>query len=597
MFTPTVGRWQATSLIFVTTLVSFAVLGCYFYETCRSAANNYVKRPRNSSRNSRLVTVTVVERNDTPLATPEETDYEYDLAGNLASERLPNGLVTDYQYDQLNRLTVERVFADLDDNGVFDSGTESLLAEYDYDVALDGKRTGVTETDDQARTTRIDWLYDNLGRLTRETYNSYNSALDYTANYVMDLVGNRLQKTVDKGSDSSVDQTIDYMYDANDRLLTERSDAAGTGDDRFTRYSYGSDATASFGGSATQQTKKAVRQGLNDSGAILEDDAYQYNLQGQMSSSTTDLTGSGGGVTAAAYTYDDNRVRTSQTVNGAKTVYLYDSQNPTGYAKILEEKDASGNVTKTYTLGHNIIAQQSPTIVSGGTLYLSKDGHGSVRVLLDSSGAVVLGQVYSYDACGVEIGFDPANALTSIRYAGEVIDQTGLSYNLRRYYAAATGTFTTFDPYTSNKEDAQPLHKYLYCHADPINYIDPTGMFGFSLGSLLSGIGFGMSLGGAIGGVDAALGGESIGLGIVSGAVAGGLLGAGGALFPAVFASSYAVSFGMGFSVPFIVSSFLQGKTAQGAFRVCTGIGVPLLLYNTAIAQLRVAVPTLLWRG
>jgi hypothetical protein len=44
-----------------------------------------------------------------------------------------------------------------------------LVAQYDYDLLIDGRRLGVSEThDDGSTTTRIDWFYDNLGRLTRE---------------------------------------------------------------------------------------------------------------------------------------------------------------------------------------------------------------------------------------------------------------------------------------------------------------------------------------------------------------------------------------------------------------------------------------------
>ena len=129
------------------------------------------------------------------------------------------------------------------------------------------------------------------------------------------------------------------------------------------------------------------------------------------------------------YAYGDDGVRVSQTITEdtdhdgsfadetpVETKYLYDNQNPTGCAQILEEKDASGSVTKSYTLGHDIIAQQSPAVSGGDTLYLSKDGHGSTRVILDASGQIVVGQAYAYDAFGEEIGFDPATA-TSRRSA------------------------------------------------------------------------------------------------------------------------------------------------------------------------------------
>jgi hypothetical protein len=41
------------------------------------------------------------------------------------------------------------------------------------------------------------------------------------------------------------------------------------------------------------------------------------------------------------------------------------------------------------------------------------------------------------------------------------------------------------DDFAGNTHDPQSLHKYLYCHANPINGIDPSGMMGdFSLSSL-----------------------------------------------------------------------------------------------------------------
>ena len=69
--------------------------------------------------------------------------------------------------------------------------------------------------------TVIGWTYDALGRLVEEAYDSYDNGLDFTASYEYDLVGNRLEKTVDQGSDSTIDETTAYTYDANDRLLTE----------------------------------------------------------------------------------------------------------------------------------------------------------------------------------------------------------------------------------------------------------------------------------------------------------------------------------------------------------------------------------------
>lgn len=79
------------------------------------------------------------------------------------------------------------------------------------------------------------------------------------------------------------------------------------------------------------------------------------------------------------YAYNETGLRVSQSDGGVTTVYLLDLQNPTGYAQVLEERDAAGNVSKTYTLGHDVLAQATARQV----LYLLTDGHGSTRAVYD----------------------------------------------------------------------------------------------------------------------------------------------------------------------------------------------------------------------
>lgn len=51
-------------------------------------------------------------------------------------------------------------------------------------------------------------------------------------------------------------------------------------------------------------------------------------------------------------------------------------------------------------------------------------------------------------------------------------------YNNRaRWYNPYNGQFNRTDPFAGNMQDPQSLHKYLYAHANPVNAIDPTGMF------------------------------------------------------------------------------------------------------------------------
>ena len=187
----------------------------------------------------RLDRVEVHERNDQPLASPEVTDYVFDLLGNLDEIHFPNGVIADYVYDELNRLDFLRHYRDENGDGQYDAAVDAVLAEFDYTVRADGKRTAVTEKDAQGRLTQIQWFYDELGRLTRERYDSYDDTLDFTAEYLFDLVSNRLEKTVDKGNDGTIDEKVTYAYDQNDRLLTEELDSDNDGTvDQTTTYTW-----------------------------------------------------------------------------------------------------------------------------------------------------------------------------------------------------------------------------------------------------------------------------------------------------------------------------------------------------------------------
>ncbi len=439
----------------------------------------------------RLTKVSLYERNDTPLGTPEDTEYRYDLAGNLDKVRLANEAVSDYDYDEMNRLVQLAVFDD--STGSTDwvqDGAENLLSKYEYDLLLDGKRKSVVETDDADAETRIDWVYDDLGRLTAEDFDfAYTGTFDAnrSADYAFDLVGNRLTLKSDLDGDDTDDETITYAYDDNDRLLREQKDDLTPTN---------ADSTTFYGYDVTQQTSKTSYDGiLTDPGSTKTSETlYTYDVQGRLSQTSVDADGDGAGAAVVTtYKYDDSGIRVSQTVGGVETKYLNDKQNPTGHSQVLEEKNSAGTVIKTYTLGHDVLTQQDST---NGILHFLYDGHGSTRALLDTAAAIAANQVFNYDAYGNPIGFDPANALTSLLYSGEQTDPTGMQYLRARYYDPATGRLNRYDPFTGSMSDPQSLHKYLYAHANPIMGIDPSGQF--SMAGMSSAMSIGLSMMGSV---------------------------------------------------------------------------------------------------
>jgi len=73
---------------------------------------------------------------------------------------------------------------------------------------------------------------------------------------------------------------------------------------------------------------------------------------------------------------------------------------------------------------------------------------------------------------------NPGTPATNLLYAGEQFDTDLQMYYLRaRYYDQSTGRFNRLDPFAGNTQDPQSLHKYLYCHANPINKIDASGLY------------------------------------------------------------------------------------------------------------------------
>jgi RHS repeat-associated protein len=177
------------------------------------------------------------------------------------------------------------------------------------------------------------------------------------------------------------------------------------------------------------------------------------------------------------------------------TEYLNDPLNITGYSQVLKQTETDlktgESTTISYIIGLSKIAQITVKNGSKEELYFTFDGHGSTRVLTDLAGAIV--ELYSYDAFGNAIGFDPATAKTEYLYSGEQFDpKIGQQYLRQRYYDPTTGRFNRLDPFFGNLGDPKSFHKYLYTHADPVNHYDPSGQFaaliGIGISSLIGGL-------------------------------------------------------------------------------------------------------------
>ncbi|GAA1351631.1 hypothetical protein GCM10009612_08730 [Streptomyces beijiangensis] len=143
----------------------------------------------------------------------------------------------------------------------------------------------------------------------------------------------------------------------------------------------------------------------------------------------------------------------------------------------------------------------------GKAYYYLTDALGSVIGLTDEAGTKV--NTYAYSPRGVSRAATSEQITQPYRFAGGQQDPTGIYHLGARYYDPNIGRFTQPDP------SGQEANPYLYAEDDPVNRIDPSGLWGWGevLGGMLgTAIGItvtvitgnpylGFALGGCIGGM------------------------------------------------------------------------------------------------
>ena len=266
------------------------------------------------------------------------------------------------------------------------------ISNYAYTLGAAGNRLTVAEL--SGRT--VNYGYDSLYRLTSEAVASDPNSHNGTTSYQYDAVGNR-QKLQINGVTANA-----YAYDADDRLGSDTYDSDGN-------------TTNSFGV------------------------ASAYDFENHMVQH---------GYVTIVYDGDGNRV--AETVGGVTTNYLVDTVNPTGYAQVVDELQ-NGTVTRTYGYGLERINENQILNSTWTPSFYGYDGHGSVRQLTNTAGAVT--DSYDYDAFG-NIVKQTGSTPNTYLFAGEQYDPAlALYYNRARYYNTPTGRFWSIDAYEGDDQD------------------------------------------------------------------------------------------------------------------------------------------------
>jgi RHS repeat-associated protein len=392
-----------------------------------------------------------VRTNHTPMGA---LFYDYDRNGNVTNlySSTVGGVAIIYQYDALNRLT------NVVDNRL--SGVKNTSYRFDAvgNLASLQYPNGVTNV----------WQYDTRNRLTNEVWKLNTTTL---ASFFYKLAVSS-QRTNLSEVVNGTSRNFAWNYDQQYRLTNEVAGGLGNLAYKYDVVGNRTNRASSVSGLANQTPAYTTNDWLTA-------DTYDLNGNTTESGSVTYEYDWANRLTKAYYptviiNHNAEGHRFKKLTSTGWKYYLVDTHNPSGYAQVLEEftQNFGGDpvLTKVYTYGLDLISERVPDT---STNFFGYDGHGSTRFLTDAGGGVA--NAFTYDAYGTLIASNGL-AQTDYLYCGEQFDRDLGMYFLRaRYMKTDTGRFWTMDSYEGNSGDPLSLHKYLYCHGDSVNDVDPSG--------------------------------------------------------------------------------------------------------------------------
>jgi RHS repeat-associated protein len=305
----------------------------------------------------------------------------------------------------------------------------------------------------------VNYTYDNGNRLTQITQGSSTVSFGY------DTANRRTSLTLPNGI------VMSYSYD-NDSELSGITYTLGSNTLGNLTYTYDlAGRRTSMGGSNAQT---ALPLAISNTAYNADNQLTQwgtanlyYDANGNMTSDGTNsfvwnarnqLASMDLG--AVSFQYDPFGRRTTKTVSGTTTSYLYDGAN------IAQEISGGSPIANLLSGGVDEIFARTD---SNGTANFLTNALGSTLNLTNSSGNSLA--QYAYEPFGnTSVTF--GSSTNSYEYTGRENDGTGLYFNRARYYNPTTGRFLSEDP----SGFRGGINLYAYARNNPISFTDPSGL-------------------------------------------------------------------------------------------------------------------------
>ena len=445
--------------------------------------------------------------------------YEYDDNGNLTSQYRNDSskpYVT-YSYNTDNELTqkinsdtgLKYVYGENNSVSVYKISDNTLVQSYTEDVSEANEENGIEAKTDVTEShfgtsyssvvkdksieytnapNTVLYSYTTTGTDDSEKINAssvkYNGSTSLSSSYSYDDNGNVLTKSYGENT------TVTNTYDSNDRITSttyagkttnytydSNSQLVSTNDNTYTydirgnitsKTESGTTTTFSYSNSSWKDELTAVNgtpltYDENSNVLTYGDKSFTWNT-GRNLESITD------GDNKYSYTYDENGIRTSKTVNGKTTYYN------TKDGIILSQTDGTNTMYFQYDTSGTPIG----FIYNSTQYFYITNQMGDVLAINDTNGDIVAN--YEYDAWGKVLTADTDIAkLNPIRYRGYYYDnETGYYYLQSRYYGPNICRFINADVYNipqTSKEDFAGNNLFAYCNNNSVNSIDLTGFY------------------------------------------------------------------------------------------------------------------------
>lgn len=406
------------------------------------------------------------------------TSYHY-WSGRLSTQTQYTGSadgLVNLAYDNLLHLASFQIGSDSAYSFLYDD--DELLTSVGSETINRSSTTGrVTDTgiDNAEESYTYDSTYGEIASYQAK----YSTTNNFLEQYTRDDLGRISTRTVTIGTGSP--DVYAYTYDSAGRLtdVTKNSVAAG-----HYVYDSNSNRTLSTNSAGISTATYDAQDRLSAYGTL----TFGYNLNGERTSrvdssvtpGTTNYTWdafsnlkqvtlpSG---TQIDYQYDGfNRRVTKLTASTVDERYVYLDQT-----RLLGVLDASGSTVMTFFYG---VRNTPEYMIKSGTTYKFFVDHvGSVRQIVNTLTGTVA-QELTYDEFGRVLS-DSSPGFQPFGFAGGLYDSaTKLVQFGQRWYDPEVGRWLSKDPILFGAGDT---NLYGYTFNDPVNFIDPSGLFGVTV--------------------------------------------------------------------------------------------------------------------